>query len=98
MSDSKVGAVFLAFMRGLIVVMGWAAFAALAVAVLHGCAKPEPMRCQFLRQAGTLYDTDTRELAKTTKLVTVHRDGKTYAFRREDLVACKAAEIDDESR
>ena len=89
-SDSKPANVVLAGLRGLIAVLAWAAWLALAFAVLYGCTKPEPMECQFVRQAGTMYLSDTRELAKSTSLVIVHRDGRQFAFRREDLLACQA--------
>jgi hypothetical protein len=91
MTDSKPARVVLCILQKLVVVMAWAACLGLSLAVLSGCTRRQafPMDCQFDRQAGTLYRVEPDELNQRDPLVFVHRDGRRFAFKRDELVACQ---------
>jgi hypothetical protein len=48
--------------------------------------------CQLNRQADVQYVTSRHQLEGKGKMIIMHKDGRTFMFKREDILACRGVE------
>lgn len=48
--------------------------------------------CKLDRQADTMYITSRHQLGGDSNMIVMHRDGRTFMFKREDVHSCRGVE------